>query len=131
MHDFLDETGWRPDRTFLVAGALAYSRYGFLKRRVMRWISRREGGDTDTSRDYEYTDRDGLRGDGEDYLRVLARVPADAAPSAPLPARGARRGAGGLESRPGHLHASPRRRSGRGARARGRDARGGGGGPTR
>jgi menaquinone-dependent protoporphyrinogen oxidase len=85
VNDFLDETGWRPDRTFLVAGALAYSRYGFVKRQVMRWISWREGGDTDTSRDYEYTDWEGLRSDVDDYLRVVARLPADAAPSAPRP----------------------------------------------
>jgi len=50
------ETGWRPHRVELVAGALPYTRYNFLVRFVMRWISRKEGGDTDTSRDYEYTD---------------------------------------------------------------------------
>lgn len=86
VNDFLDGTGWRADRTYLVAGALAYSRYGFLKRQVMRWISWREGGDTDASRDYEYTDWEGLRSDVEDYLRVLVRAPASAAPSAPRPA---------------------------------------------
>lgn len=86
VNDFLDETGWRPDRTFLVAGALPYSRYGFLKRQVMRWISRREGGDTDTSRDYEYTDWEALRSDVEDYLQGVVRSPAHGAPSAPHPA---------------------------------------------
>jgi menaquinone-dependent protoporphyrinogen oxidase len=86
VNDFLDETGWRADRTYLVAGALAYSRYGILKRQLMRWISWREGGDTDTSRDYEYTNWEGLRSDVEDYLRVVARVPADIAPVAPHPA---------------------------------------------
>jgi menaquinone-dependent protoporphyrinogen oxidase len=50
------ETGWRPGRVELVAGALLYTRYNFLVRFVMRRISRKEGGDTDTSRDYEYTD---------------------------------------------------------------------------
>lgn len=86
VNEFLDGTGWRPDRTYLAAGALAYSRYGFLKRRVMRWISRREGGDTDTSRDYEYTDWAELRGDAEDYLQVVARAAANTEPSAPRPA---------------------------------------------
>jgi len=52
----LAETGWRPRRIELVAGALLYTRYNFLVRFVMRQITKAEGGDTDTSRDYEYTD---------------------------------------------------------------------------
>lgn len=85
---FVKETGWRPDRTCLVAGALSYSRYGFVTRQVMRLISWREGGDTDTSRDYEYTDWDGLRKQVDDYLQLLVRpgAHADAALSPPLPA---------------------------------------------
>ncbi|HET9034974.1 MAG TPA: flavodoxin domain-containing protein [Myxococcaceae bacterium] len=50
------ETGWHPRRIELVAGALPYSRYNFLIRFVMRRIARKEGMDTNTSRDYEYTD---------------------------------------------------------------------------
>ncbi|MET0396356.1 MAG: flavodoxin domain-containing protein [Longimicrobiaceae bacterium] len=86
VNKFLDLTGWRADRTYLVAGALAYSRYGFLKRRVMRWISWREGGDTDTSRDYEYTDWEKLRGDTRDYLLEVARFAANIDASSPSPA---------------------------------------------
>ena len=37
------------------AGALRYRDYGLLKRLMMKWIARQEGGDTDTSRNYEYT----------------------------------------------------------------------------
>jgi menaquinone-dependent protoporphyrinogen oxidase len=50
------ETGWHPRRIELVAGALPYTRYNFLIRFVMRRIARKEGMDTNTSRDYEYTD---------------------------------------------------------------------------
>jgi menaquinone-dependent protoporphyrinogen oxidase len=53
---FLSETGWHPARIKPVAGALAYSKYNFLLRFVMRRIARKAGADTDTSRDYEYTD---------------------------------------------------------------------------
>ena len=53
---FIATTGWHPRRVELVAGALPYTRYNFLIRFVMRRISKKEGGDTDTSRDYEYTD---------------------------------------------------------------------------
>lgn len=58
MNGFLEETGLEPVRTCLLAGALRYSRYGFLTRWMMRRIARKEGGGTDTSRDYEYTDWD-------------------------------------------------------------------------
>ncbi len=53
---FFEETHWRPARVMPIAGALLYSHYNVLLRLVMKDIARREGGDTDTSRDYEYTD---------------------------------------------------------------------------
>lgn len=52
----LQKTGWHPTHVELVAGALMYSKYNFLTRFIMRRIARREGGDTDVSRDYVYTD---------------------------------------------------------------------------
>ena len=56
------ETRWSPEATIPVAGALLYTRYGFFKRLVLRTISKMAGGDTDTSRDYEYTDWPALSG---------------------------------------------------------------------
>jgi menaquinone-dependent protoporphyrinogen oxidase len=53
---FIRETRFRPDAILPVAGALFYTKYGFFLRLVMRLFSRMAGGDTDTSRDYEYTD---------------------------------------------------------------------------
>jgi menaquinone-dependent protoporphyrinogen oxidase len=53
---FVADTGWRPDRVFPMAGALAYSKYNFLVRFVMKRIARKAGAPTDTSRDYEFTD---------------------------------------------------------------------------
>jgi menaquinone-dependent protoporphyrinogen oxidase len=47
--------GWHPNRIASIAGALAYTKYGFLKRAVMKYIARKEGAPTDTSRDYELT----------------------------------------------------------------------------
>ena len=40
----------------MIAGALAYSKYRWPIKSIMRRIAREAGGDTDTSRDYEYTD---------------------------------------------------------------------------
>jgi menaquinone-dependent protoporphyrinogen oxidase len=73
---FLRETGWRPDRVHLVAGALMYSRYGFITRWMMRRIARKAGGGTDTSRDYEYTDWARLRADVEAFLGTGVAEPA-------------------------------------------------------
>jgi len=56
VEKFIAQTGWRPQRIELIAGALPYSKYNLLIRFIMRRIATKEGGDTDTSRDYEYTD---------------------------------------------------------------------------
>src|SRR4051812_11578356 len=50
---FIQETGWQPARSLCVAGALAYSRYNFFIKRIMKRIARKAGAPTDTSRDYE------------------------------------------------------------------------------
>ncbi|ADD06953.1 flavodoxin domain protein [Natrialba magadii ATCC 43099] len=56
VDEFLEKTDWQPDRIGLFGGALRYSKYGFLKRLVMKRIAKGATGDSDTSRDYEYTD---------------------------------------------------------------------------
>ena len=53
---FLDSTGWRPTARLGAAGALLYTHYGWLTRLMMRRIAGKAGGDTDTTRDYVYTD---------------------------------------------------------------------------
>ncbi|MGI9335811.1 MAG: flavodoxin domain-containing protein [Gammaproteobacteria bacterium] len=58
LDDFVDECGLTAGLKGCFAGALLYSKYDFFKRFVMRLIARREGGATDTSQDYVYTDWD-------------------------------------------------------------------------
>lgn len=53
---FLRETGWEPHRTERFAGALAYTRYNWLMRRIMKRIAKTTGHSTDTTRDHVYTD---------------------------------------------------------------------------
>ncbi|MBE0622783.1 MAG: menaquinone-dependent protoporphyrinogen IX dehydrogenase [Burkholderiales bacterium] len=53
---FLRKTGWQPQLVASFAGAVRYSLYGPIKRRVMIVFVGLGGGETDTSRDYEYTD---------------------------------------------------------------------------
>jgi menaquinone-dependent protoporphyrinogen oxidase len=72
VHDviekFLKETGWHPGRIKPVAGALLYTNYNFLVRFVMKQIARKSGADTDTSRDYDYTDWANL----DDFVKEFA-----------------------------------------------------------
>ena len=70
---FEDETGWRPAHVGLFAGALLYTHYGFIKKHVMKKIASDKGSlDTDTSRDYVYTEWDGVQRFTEDFLARLA-----------------------------------------------------------
>jgi menaquinone-dependent protoporphyrinogen oxidase len=55
---FVNATGWTPSMTTSVAGALPYTKYNWITRWIMRRMARAAGGDTDVSRDYEYTDWD-------------------------------------------------------------------------
>ncbi|WP_207587283.1 flavodoxin domain-containing protein [Halomontanus rarus] len=73
LEAFLDETGWEPDETLTVAGALRYSQYGLLKRFAMKRIAGRASGDTDTSRDYEYTDWDAVEAFAAGFASLVDR----------------------------------------------------------
>lgn len=66
---FLRKYGWHPTAVKIVAGALPYTRYGWLKKVIMRRIVAKAGGDTDTTRDYEYTDWDDLERFAREFLR--------------------------------------------------------------
>lgn len=80
---FLAATGWRPGAAVPVAGALRYSRYGPLKRLMLRRIAAQHGLPTDTSRDHEFTDWEALRGTVDDLLaRAGAGAPRTEAPAA-------------------------------------------------
>ena len=68
---FLADTGWQPTITKPVAGALLYTHYNWFLRRIMKRIARKAGGDTDTSRDYEYTDWSDLRAFATAFGRMV------------------------------------------------------------
>jgi menaquinone-dependent protoporphyrinogen oxidase len=68
---FEQATGWQPAKVGIFAGALRYTQYGFLKRWMVRMIAQRQGSDTDTSRDWEYTDWDAVTRFAEDYLGAV------------------------------------------------------------
>ena len=68
---FLRKTGWRPHLVASIAGAVRYSLYGPIKRRVMIVFVGLGGGETDTSRDYEYTDWDAVARFAGDFAQRL------------------------------------------------------------
>ena len=60
LENFLRQVDWQPSQTASFAGALQYSKYGTFKKLLMRMIVGMAGGDTDMTRDYEYTDWDAV-----------------------------------------------------------------------
>jgi menaquinone-dependent protoporphyrinogen oxidase len=78
VEKFIQQTGWRPLTVGLFAGALLYTQYGFFTRWIMRKIARDKGSpDTDTSRDYVYTDWHRVQAFAEQFLEAF--VPEGAA----------------------------------------------------
>jgi menaquinone-dependent protoporphyrinogen oxidase len=61
------------------AGALKYTRYSWLKRMLMKHIAEKEGGDVDTSRDFEYTDWEQVTRFAERFFAALDGAPVSGA----------------------------------------------------
>ncbi len=72
MQRFFRRCAWRPTIHKVVAGAVPYTRYGWLKKWVMKRIVRKAGGGTDTTRDYEDTDWNDLRAFARAFAARLA-----------------------------------------------------------
>jgi menaquinone-dependent protoporphyrinogen oxidase len=71
LQGLLDGTGIDPDIVGLFAGALAYTRYGWLKRRLMLRIAAAQGDPTDTSTDHEFTDWEAVERFARDALAMV------------------------------------------------------------
>ena len=70
---FEAETGWHPRQVAMFSGALMYTQYNFLKRQLMKKIVKDKGSqDLDTSRDYIYTEWDGVKHFTEEFLAGVA-----------------------------------------------------------
>jgi menaquinone-dependent protoporphyrinogen oxidase len=67
---FLRRAGWRPQLTAVFRGALKYSKYGPIKRRVVQAFAAVGGHDTDASRDHDYTDWKAV----EDFATAFSRI---------------------------------------------------------
>jgi len=82
LNRFFSETGWRPQVKTIVAGALAYTKYNWFIRWTMKRIAAKAGGDTDTSRDCEYTDWPALARFTVQFARRVESRSRSAAPGA-------------------------------------------------
>jgi menaquinone-dependent protoporphyrinogen oxidase len=56
VRKFVDQTAWRPQRLAVFAGKLAYPRYQFFDRSMIRLIMKMTGGPTDPTMVVDYTD---------------------------------------------------------------------------
>jgi menaquinone-dependent protoporphyrinogen oxidase len=73
VEQFEQKTGWRPKKVALFGGALLYTQYGFIKRHMMKKIAGNKPGSlgTDLSRDYVYTEWDGVTRFAEHFATDL------------------------------------------------------------
>lgn len=68
---FIEQTGWHPDQVSLTGGMLAYTRYGFIKRKLIRHIAKTDNLETDTSRDWDHTDWAAVSAFTADFIERL------------------------------------------------------------
>ena len=57
---FVAETGWRPNRTLVMPGALRNTSYDYFKQQIVKYIVMKGSGPVDTEHDYEFTDWEAL-----------------------------------------------------------------------
>jgi menaquinone-dependent protoporphyrinogen oxidase len=76
---FFTATGWQPSMTEKVAGALLYTKYNWIERWIMKRIVKKAGGDTDTTRDYEYTNWAEVRNFADRFNRFMGNFASDRA----------------------------------------------------
>ena len=56
MQKFLKKSLWQPKMLAVFAGALRYPRYNWFDRTMIKFIMKMTGGETDTTKEVEYTD---------------------------------------------------------------------------
>lgn len=69
--DFLAKSNWQPDVIEIFGGALAYTKYNWLTKMMLRMIAKKAGGSMDTTKDHEYTDWQQVRGFAEAFSSLL------------------------------------------------------------
>ena len=78
IDEFVEATGWTPDRTVTFAGALQYREYDFMTRLLIRVMMHKGGHPTDTSRDHDFTDWDAVGDFARDFAARALRETTEA-----------------------------------------------------
>lgn len=68
VRKFLQRITWQPTISSVFAGALLYPRYTFFDRAMIQFIMRITGGETDPTKEIEYTDWQKVRSFSEAFL---------------------------------------------------------------
>ena len=74
VEELMKETLWMPDVVASFAGALPFTRFGFLKKKLMQRITAERGQVLDTERDYEYTNWEDVRAFAELFSYMVEEV---------------------------------------------------------
>jgi menaquinone-dependent protoporphyrinogen oxidase len=67
---FLLQSPWRPDCCAVFAGALRYPQYRWFDRVMIQLIMRMTGGETDTTKEVEYTDWEQVRRFAKEFAQL-------------------------------------------------------------
>ncbi len=73
VRKFLLNTPWKPDLCGVFAGALLYPRYHWLDRVMVKMIMKMTGGETDTTKEIEYTDWQQVDHFADDFLGIMGK----------------------------------------------------------
>jgi len=71
---FLLQSPWEPDCCAVFAGALRYPRYGFFDRIMIQLIMRMTGGETDASKEVEYTNWDQVNRFAHEFAALTGKM---------------------------------------------------------
>jgi menaquinone-dependent protoporphyrinogen oxidase len=75
VRKFLLATPWKPAMCGVFAGALRYPRYRWIDKVMIQLIMRMTGGETDTSKEVEYTDWEQVKKFAEDFGKLSYKKP--------------------------------------------------------
>lgn len=74
---FLRQTGWDPPITDAFAGALRYSQYGWFQKRLVHWIAKKAGVQSNLKQDLELTNWADVKTFGQRFVDQLHGTPVE------------------------------------------------------
>lgn len=72
VNNFISRYNWQPTRWKIFAGSLSYSKYSWPMKNIMRLMAFMVGADTDTGRDYVYTNWKEVRAFVHEFASLIS-----------------------------------------------------------